>query len=364
MRHKLLFGLALLGILIGLVSAYLYGRQAHPQPPLTTNSDPYVRGIFANGIIESYDAVGENINIYPEVAGRVTTVYVTDGTMVRKGEPLFALYDRIQQQIVAQDLAQANAARALLDKLKAEPRPQTLTVSRRQVDYARANLVYQEAQLKIIRRERALNAQAVSLLALKNAINSVRVAEENLRVAQAQYDLTKAGAWIYDIQNEQAIYEAAQKTYASNEALLGEYIIRAPVTGRILRINVTKGSYASPQGVYGTYSQGMNPAAVMGRRSTYMQVRAYLDEILVPRLPPVSELKATLFIRGMTNKSIPLQFVRIQPYITPKIELSNQRTEKVDVRVLPIIFRFKIPPHAAIYPGELVDVYISGNGGR
>ncbi|MDA8391182.1 MAG: biotin/lipoyl-binding protein [Gammaproteobacteria bacterium] len=358
MRNKILFALATLGILLGVVSAYVYSRQAPPQPPLTTNNDPYTRGIFANGIIESYDANGENINIYPQVAGRVTAVDVTDGQTVAKGAPLFALYDRVQQEVVAQNKAQVRAAQALLEQLRAEPRPETLAVAKRQVAYAQANLVYQQAQLLIIRRERALNPQAVSLLALKNAENSTRVALENLRVARAQYNLTKAGAWIYDIRNQQAIYEAAKKTYASNRALLRQYIVRAPVGGRILRINVTNGSYASPQGVYGTYTQGMNPAVVMGRRDGYMQVRAYLDEILVPRLPSPGDIRAEMFIRGFSHVGIPLQFVRIQPYVTPKVELSNQRTEKVDVRVLPIIFRFKIPSRLTLFPGELVDVYI------
>ncbi|MBU2823927.1 efflux RND transporter periplasmic adaptor subunit, partial [Acidithiobacillus ferrooxidans] len=30
----------------------------------------------------------------------------------------------------------------------------------------------------------------------------------------------------------------------------------------------------------------------------------------------------------------------------------------VDVRVLPILFKFKIPAHMNLFPGELVDVYI------
>jgi HlyD family secretion protein len=48
----------------------------------------------------------------------------------------------------------------------------------------------------------------------------------------------------------------------------------------------------------------------------------------------------------------------LQPYVSPKIELSNQRQEKVDLRVLPAIFRFVPPPGVALYPGELVDVYV------
>jgi len=50
--------------------------------------------------------------------------------------------------------------------------------------------------------------------------------------------------------------------------------------------------------------------------------------------------------------------VRVQPFVSPKIELSDQRQERVDVRVLPIIFSFAKPKDLSLYPGELVDVYI------
>jgi len=64
-----------------------------------------------------------------------------------------------------------------------------------------------------------------------------------------------------------------------------------------------------------------------------------------------------MFIRG-TEINVPLEYVREQPYVSPKIELSNQRTERVDVRVLPIIFKFAKPKDISLYPGQLVDVYI------
>ena len=64
-----------------------------------------------------------------------------------------------------------------------------------------------------------------------------------------------------------------------------------------------------------------------------------------------------MFIRG-TDTRLPLTFARIQPYISPKIELSDGRLERVDVRVLPVIFRFENPKGLALYPGQLVDVYV------
>ncbi len=88
-----------------------------------------------------------------------------------------------------------------------------------------------------------------------------------------------------------------------------------------------------------------------------MNVRCYVDEILVPRLPAVSKIKAQLSVRGSTVK-LPLTYVRMQPIVSPKIELSDQRLEKVDVRVLPIIFRVEKPKDLILYPGQLADIYI------
>jgi len=53
-----------------------------------------------------------------------------------------------------------------------------------------------------------------------------------------------------------------------------------------------------------------------------------------------------------------LEFVRVQPYVSPKIELSDERQEQVDLRVLPVIFRFQ-KKDLPVYPGQEVDVYIS-----
>jgi HlyD family secretion protein len=88
-----------------------------------------------------------------------------------------------------------------------------------------------------------------------------------------------------------------------------------------------------------------------------LSVRCYVDEILVARLPLPAHMQAQLSVRG-TDVKVPLEFVRVQPYVSPKIELSNQRQEKVDLRVLPVIFRFRTKDLPMIYPGLLVDVFI------
>lgn len=358
MRNKLLFVLAFLGILAGLVVGYISGRQKAPQPPVFNPApNPYAKGMYANGIVESYQTNGENINIYPEVAGIISQILVAEGQTVRQGAPLLTIDDSVQRAITAQQKSQAEAALAILDALKAQPRKENLEVARAQTELASANLKSVEDQLDKQRKSYALNPKSVSQEALDNATNAVKVAQANLEVARRQYELIKAGAWAYDIRNQEKQHDALQKSFAASSAQLAKYTMRAPVDGVVLSIKAAVGSYVSSQGAYSTYTQGFSPVLVMGSAQSYLGVRCYVDEILVHRLPQASKMKAQMFIRG-TNISVPLEYVRVQPYVSPKIQLSDQRTERVDVRVLPIIFRFQKPRDVSIYPGQLVDVYL------
>lgn len=349
---------ALAGIAAGLLSAYLFGLQKKPQPPVFNPApNPYVQGIYSNGIVESYQSSGENINIYPEVAGVVSQILVAEGQAVERGAPLLKIDDSVQRATVEQQRWQAEAAHALLEELKAQPRKEVLAVSKAQLDYAKASLKSLEVQLEKQQESYDLDPKSVSQDVLDNAINAVKVARANLQVALRNYQLIKAGAWIYDIQNQDRQYTALNNAYLAANALLAKYVLKAPADGVVLSIKAALGSYVSPVGVYGTYTEDFNPIIVMGHSQSDLAVRCYVDEILVNRLPEASQIHAQMFIRG-TNIRIPLQYVRVQPYVTPKIQLSNQRTERVDVRVLPVLFRFEKPKGLQLFPGQLVDVYI------
>ncbi len=78
--------------------------------------------------------------------------------------------------------------------------------------------------------------------------------------------MTKAGAWIYDINNQEKTYNALYKSYLSASALLAKYTLRAPGDGKVLAISPIAGSYVSAQGAYDTYTQGMTPVLVLGAR--------------------------------------------------------------------------------------------------
>jgi len=358
MRNKYIFIASAVGFVLALVSAIIFTQQPKAQPPLfRPAANPYAHGIYCNGIIESDQAQGQNINIYPEVSGPVTRVLVGEGAQVHKGDVLLTIDDSVQRATAEQQQAQAEAALAMLRELRAQPRPENLAVSVAQVDNARATLKNAEDQLAKQQRSYEMDPKSVSADALDNARNAEKIAATNLKVIERQYELTRAGAWIYDIQNAERTYTALQRAYQSSAALLAKYTIRAPADGVVLAVQSSIGSYVSPQGAYDSYTEGFGPLLIMGLPQSHLQVRAYIDEILVHQLPPPGKIQAQMFVRG-TDMHVPLTFVRIQPYISPKIELSNEREERVDLRVLPLIFRIEKPAGLNLYPGQLVDVYV------
>lgn len=356
--RKLIFLLSVMGLAAGVAVAYLASITQPPLPP-TFNpvTNPYPNGIYAEGIVESDQPTGENINIYPEVPGTVKQILVAEGQEVKKGAVLLLIDDSIQKATTEQLQSQAQAAFTLLDELKAQPRKETLDVTEAQVVAAQAALKTAQDELDKQQAAYDLNSRSISKDALDSAVNAVATAKANLQVAAKQRDLTKAGAWSFDINNQERQYNALTKSHLSATALLSKYTLRAPRDGIVLAVSPAVGSFVSAQGAYDTYTQGMSPVLVLGSPHATLNVRCYVDEILVPRLPGPGKMKAQMSVRG-SNVKIPLVYVRTQPFVSPKIELSDQRQERVDVRVLPVIFRLEGTNDLKVYPGQLVDVYI------
>jgi HlyD family secretion protein len=290
--NKFLFAASIVGFLAGVIAAYIFGIKKAPLPPaFAPVVNPYPNGIYSEGIIESAQANGSNINVFAEVTGVVVSVPVTEGQEVRKGTPLVLLDDSVPR-------AQAEAARAVL----------------KGADDTLAKLA---AAVK-------LNSGTVPRDTLDTAINTAATARANL---------------------------------ASANALLSKYTLRATADGVVMTINAAVNSFVSAQGIYDSYTQGYDPVLIIGTPQADLHVRCFVDEILVAKLPSPRTIRAQLALRG-SDLRIPLQFVRVQPFVSPKIELSDQRTERVDVRVLPVVFRFAKPSNVNIFPGQLVDVYI------
>ncbi len=357
MSSRIIFLLSALGVLAGLIAAFVLGRVKSSQPPVFQPvSSPFASAIYANGIVESDQGSGANMNLFPEVTGPTVDILVHEGQSVKAGTVLVIIDNRLPTANAEQLRSQAEAAVILLKELEAQPRPETLAVAAAQVVLAAANEKTALDQYAKRRESFQFDSKSISRDVVDTAENAAHQATAALEAARRQYDLTKAGAWSYDIENQRQQSAAARRAYEASLVLLGKYTLKAPVDGVVLALNAANGSYVSPQGAYNPYTLGFDPLVVMGTSQEHLGIRCYVDEILVSRMPASWHLIAQMSIPG-TDVKIPLEFVRVQPYVSPKIELSNQRLEKVDLRVLPVIFRFE-KKDAPVYPGQLVDVYI------
>jgi hypothetical protein len=86
-----------------------------------------------------------------------------------------------------------------------------------------------------------------------------------------------------------------------------------------------------------------------------LHVRVDIDEADSWRIRP--ESRAVARLRGNADISVPLSFVRFEPYILPKKSLTGDVTERVDTRVLQAIYAFA-PSEFSGFVGQQVDVYI------
>src|SRR5262252_10875501 len=125
--------------------------------------------------------------------------------------------------------------------------------------------------------------------------------------------------------------------------------MRAPIDGEILQLNVRVGEYA-PVG------QVPKPLLVMGDVGQ-LHVRADIDEHDAWRVQPGG--KAEAVERGNSSRRAALAFVRSEPYVIPKKSLTGDSTERVDTRVLQVIYAVDGPP-GKLFVGQQMDVFVSG----
>lgn len=140
---------------------------------------------------------------------------------------------------------------------------------------------------------------------------------------------------------------AARAAVAQTEALIDRLTVRAPIAGTILQVNVRAGEYVN--------ALSPVPPLVLGDIDE-VQLRADVDEQIAPRVKPGK--RAVGYLKGDTTNPIPMEFVRIEPFVIPKRSLTGASTERVDTRVLQVIFRFANDPDRRVYVGQQMDLYI------
>lgn len=294
--------LAILGAIFGLISV----RQSQKSLPVPVilfppATSPYPHAIAGAGIVE---ASSQNISIGTPFNEIISKIFVIEGDNVKKGDPLFQLDLRNFE-------AQLATAKASLDLSKVD---------------------FEDKQKNYSFYQRLKDKNAVSEQIYEQARFAMLQAAENVKVADAN---------VHEI-----------------ETNIARSIIRAPIDGKILQVNSHIGEIApiipfiSSQSTWLTAANGT--LILMGCVSP-MQIRIDIDEEDAWRYEPGSA--ATAFVRGNRNINFPVTYVRTEPYIIPKSSFTGQTAERVDTRVLQVLYQFE-KKDLPVYAGQILDIFI------
>ena len=197
-----------------------------------------------------------------------------------------------------------------------------------------------EAQLKV--DEASVTVAAATLDRLKDQLARLKSVNDPRAVSRDEVRTRENDVSVADAQ-----LQAAQAKVEQDHMLIARLTVRAPKCGAVLQVNIRPGEYAS--------ATPKNAAIILGDMQR-MQVRADVDEQNAPRLQPGQT--ATAYIKGETTNPIELRFERIEPYIVPKVSLTGSSTERVDTRVLQVIYSFERPKDRAVYVGQQMDLFV------
>ena len=68
--------------------------------------------------------------------------------------------------------------------------------------------------------------------------------------------------------------------------------------------------------------------------------------------------EAVATLKGRPNVRFPLKFVYVEPYVIPKQSLTGNNSERVDQRVLQVIYELPDERPMDVYIGQQMDVYL------
>jgi len=166
-------------------------------------------------------------------------------------------------------------------------------------------------------------------------------------LAQNNLSLLEAGAWKADIDVTKAELANAQADVQAAKVEIDRLLVRAPVAGNILQLNIRPGEFAQS----GVLSQ---PLILMGDLER-LHVRVDIDENDAWRFHPNG--MAVAFVRGNPKLKTNLTFEYVEPYVVPKRSLTGESLERVDTRVMQVIYSFS-RSDLNVYLGQLMEVYI------
>ena len=311
------------------------------QPARSTLDAGRIAGL---GIVEPRS---ERVAVGSPVPGIIDRVLVKPGDQVKEGQPLFSLEHAERKAELEARVAALQLEESRLARLEAQPRAEDLPPVEARV--RSAEIEAQRTQGTFERVKAARESGAASVEDLEQRRFAMLAAQAALDQARAELARMRSGAWKADLEVSRREVASARAAVEKARTDLDRLTVRAPMDGRVLKVDVRDGEFA-------TAGRLDSPMVTLGDDGP-MHVRVEVDEDDAARVQPGAAAEA--FTRGRDPVRLALTFVRIEPSVEPKTSLKGVVTERVDTRVLTVVYEIG-HSDGPVYVGQQVDVFIDG----
>ncbi len=305
--------------------------------------------VVAPGVVE---AISEEIEVGAEISGKLKQVLVEEGDEVIKGQTIAVLENSDFQAQIAAAKAQIKTLRrqketseARILESKAErarifngARPEERREALQTYEQTLPNV--EQAKREVERREKLYASGDVSREELERARRDLDALQKQSNATREKYNVVNADARKDDLQKADAAILLAEKNTNEYDAMIREAearvrtaqanlektIIRAPITGVVLRKRLKDGESVSPENQTGIVSIADTSA---------LRVRVDLDERDVAKVCENQTAYVTADAFG--ERKFQGKVVRIGQILGRKNFRTDRPTEKVDTKILEVL---------------------------
>ncbi|MBL8851952.1 MAG: HlyD family efflux transporter periplasmic adaptor subunit [Planctomycetaceae bacterium] len=300
-----------------------------------------VREVFAAGVVEGAQRSTE---LEFELSGKIVEIPVVEGQVVQQGDICARLDDAVWRHKLAESEAALQVAQAELERLVNGASPEAREVVR--ADARVAEVQAQQAKAHWDRAARLFEQKAMPAQDYDQYRYLHDAAVARLAQARAQVAEIEAPARQDEVRGAQARVNMAAAAVAEARTQLERAVLRAPIDGVILTVEVEPGERVAVE----------QPQAVVSMTSlSQVRVRAFVEELDALSLQP----GAAAFVVADGNQDVRYsgRVTWAAPVMGPKSHRHHRPGEMYDLEVREVLIVLDDAQELVV--GLPVDVFIA-----
>ncbi len=340
MRYRLVGGL---GLLLLVLAGFLTisKRDTHVSDGSSEKEASPPTSVAAEGKIVTLP--GAQVEVASEITGRIEKFLVKEGDWVKKGQTIVVLDQTDALAKLAEAQAELAIAQAQLAEVAAGSRREEIRQAEATLAAAFAERTF--AQRDLERYELLYSKEDVSRSSLEQRERTFQVAENRVKAAEERQRLLQSGPRRETLQLHERMVERPRASIEYLKRLLEKSVIRAPISGKLIRKNVETGEviYAEHPVVIATIADTKG-----------IEINAEVDETDIPKVAVGASVEITAdgypgrFFRGEVRE--------IADYVGQRGSTPNDAAKNVDMKVVQV--KITVPPGAPFRMGMTVTVRI------